>query len=70
MMSVEIKAGAAFEPGSPKSLFAFRGSNNPYSTFRYDVTADEAKFLILTPVESTTLDPLHVVINWASGMKR
>ena len=51
MMSVEIKPGAAFEPGPSKALFAFRGSNNPFSTFRYDVTADGRKFLILTPVE-------------------
>jgi hypothetical protein len=70
MMSVEMKPGTAFEPGQPKALFAFRGSSNPYSSFRYDVTADGKKFLILTPVEDTSFDLLHVVINWTAGLRK
>ena len=70
MMSVEIKPGEAFEPGPPKPLFTFRGSNNPYSTFRYDVTPDGRKFIILTPVEDTPFDPLNIVLNWTAELKK
>ena len=43
IMSVEIQSRDTFESGAPKPLFTFRGSNNPYGTFRYDVTADGRK---------------------------
>ncbi len=70
MMSVEIKAGSTFDPGTPKVLFSFRGSSNLSLGFRYDVSSDGKKFLILTPVEDTTFDPLHVVINWTENLKK
>jgi len=70
MMSVEIKPGAAFDPQPPKLLFPFPGSNPPYSSFRYDVTADGLKFIILTPFEETSNDPLHIVLNWTAALKK
>ena len=70
MMSVEVQSRDAFEAGPPRLLFTFRGSNNPYGTFHYDVTADGQKFLILKPVEETSPDPLHIVLNWTTGLTK
>jgi Tol biopolymer transport system component len=70
MMSVETKPGATSGPGPPKPLFTFRGSKNPWGTFRYDVTGDGRKFIILTPFEETSFDPLHIVLNWTAGLKK
>ena len=45
-------------------------TSNPYSSFRYDVTADGKKVVMGTQVEDTSFEPLHVVINWTAGLKK
>jgi hypothetical protein len=58
LMAVEVKAGAAsFEAGAPKALFEMP----PLfvnTTYRYDVSADGQRFLILTSVEESAQTPL------------
>ena len=65
-----VKAGTAgFEAGAPKALFEMP----PLfvnTTYRYDVSADGQRFLILTSVEESAQTPLTVVTNWTVGLKK
>ncbi len=79
LMAVDVKAGGApsgpFEAGSPRPLFATRALavsfvftvSGPSS---YVVSADGQRFLVTTPVEEAAPTPIHVVLNWAAGLKK
>ena len=67
LMAVDVKPGASFEVGMPRSLFPFRapgGTRNAYC-----VAPDGQRFLIVRPDEEA-LAPTTVVLNWAAGVKR
>ena len=64
MMSAEITAAQALEPGRPKILFRVP-LNGDITRYRnhYAVTSDGQRFLIDTADESTR-EPITVVVNW------
>ncbi len=66
-MAVDVKAGAALEPGVPRKLFSpgFR----PALSDHYAVTADGQRFLVLAPVD-TAPTTMTVVLNWTAGLKK
>jgi dipeptidyl aminopeptidase/acylaminoacyl peptidase len=64
MMAVEVKTGAKFEAGSPKSLFDAHLAGNGF-----DVGKD-GRFLIPVPVEQGGATPITVVLNWTAGLKK
>ena len=64
LMAVEVKPGATFQPGSPKALFDAHGAKT------FDAAADGRKFLLPIPDESALSEPVHVVLNWAAGLKK
>jgi Tol biopolymer transport system component len=69
LMSVEIKAGATFEPGVPKLLFDVASArtlpNSPY-----DVATDGRRFLFISGQVEAGQSSLAVVINWTSDLKK
>jgi hypothetical protein len=68
MLAVEVKTGAGhFEAGIPKELFPLPVIA-PRSTF--SVTGDGQKFLMITQAVETGSDPITVVLNWLSGVRR
>ena len=70
MMSVAVKAGASFEPGTPKQLFKTRMlTGMVQSGIEYDVTADGQRFLIGTIVGEGAL-PVSVILNWTAEVKK
>jgi WD40 repeat protein len=62
LMSVEIKAGAAFEAGVPAPLFPMTATPDGWT--RYTASADGKRFLVVAPERSQTLTPTTVVLNW------
>jgi eukaryotic-like serine/threonine-protein kinase len=72
MMSVAVKTGASFEPGSPVALFQThrRQPVSALDVFSYDVSADGQKFLVITKVDEANAAPLSVLLNWASEMEK
>jgi len=70
MMSVPIRAGATFEPGTPQILFnarvLFPGISRPH----YAVTADDQTFIVFTPTASRSLPSTTVVVNWMTEMAK
>jgi serine/threonine protein kinase/Tol biopolymer transport system component len=68
MMAVPIKAGTALEPGVPIALFETRTRNK--GGWRYDVTPDGQRFLVITKVQEQEALPMTVVVNWTARLKR
>ena len=59
-------AGAAYQAGVPKQLFAL-----PPNVGDWDVTADGKRFIVgVPPVQQTAQTPITVVLNWEAGLKR
>jgi hypothetical protein len=73
VMVVDIStAGEKLTPGIPKSLFSagvVPGELVGPSAFNWDVTADGAKFLIVTNGEGAP-EPATIVQNWMAGLPR
>ncbi|MCU1234355.1 MAG: serine/threonine protein kinase [Candidatus Solibacter sp.] len=69
MMAVAVKESSdRFDAGVPKALFTVQmrsGGRN-----RYIVSPDAKKFLAITQTEVRNTQPMTVVLNWFSGVKR
>jgi Tol biopolymer transport system component len=59
----------AFRSGRPMPLFAVRLEVEARRN-RYQVAGNGQRFLVNVPLESTLSEPITVVTNWASGVKR
>ncbi len=64
VMSVPVKLGATFEPGTPKELFATHMIPGGLFGFLYAVTGDGQRFLINSTVGDVKQEPITVVVNW------
>jgi len=69
LVAVEMRGGAAIEPGPPKALFQTRIQVQP-NIDQYAPTADGQRFLAITPVGDATELPITIVVNWTAGLKR
>jgi eukaryotic-like serine/threonine-protein kinase len=69
LMAVDVKLGATFEAGVPKTLFGTRVLTLT-SERTYAVTADGQRFLINSTLEETSATPISVVVNWTADLKR
>ncbi len=72
LMAVPIAAGNSFEPGSPVALFA---TSIPLGSLTADrnhfvVAADGQRFLINNLVDEGSKQPITLVLNWATDLKR
>jgi Tol biopolymer transport system component len=65
MMAVDVKTGASFEAGVPKSMFVTRLIGRFTS---FDVSKD-GRFLIPTPIDVPTT-PFTLLINWTSALRK
>jgi Tol biopolymer transport system component len=79
VMAVEVQSGDAFETGAPRKLFSTGINVTSYDQQPenfYNVSADGERFLINEPVpgqsasgaSSAPEEPLHVIVNWTSGL--
>ncbi len=70
LMAVEVKGdGSTFEPGVPKELFELRVSFPGTGTY-YVAAAGGRRFLVTSVLEEATPQPITVVLNWTSDLKR
>jgi hypothetical protein len=68
-MAVDIKTEPSFEAGAPHVLFESPLFLPSQTLFRYDVTADGKRFLIILPATGVASSPATVVLNWESVLK-
>jgi hypothetical protein len=74
-MAVEVKTAPTFEAGIPKPLFdpqILGGGNFSFFRYDYDVAPDGKRFLVIsvpTTLESSTAQPITVVVNWQAMRK-
>ena len=69
-MSVEVKAGAAFQAGAATPLFPIHRREPISGTdlFSYDVSPDGQRFLVNVDAGDATA-PLTAVVNWTALLK-
>jgi hypothetical protein len=72
LMAVDVTEGPSFKTGAPKSLFqalVVRGRRESLlGVLRWDVAPDGRRFLINTL--KTPSEPLTVVLNWTTDLKK
>jgi len=70
LMATDVSIGSAFKPGITKALFAapIQITDETIDSFKWDVTAHGDRFLINTA--ATASEPLTVVLNWTSALKK
>jgi hypothetical protein len=67
-MAVELRAGPAFEAGTPQPLFATLLKNMPGPP--YDVSSDGQRILLNRPLGEESSPPITLVQNWTALLKR
>ncbi|MCM3872355.1 MAG: protein kinase, partial [Pyrinomonadaceae bacterium] len=71
LMAVEVKGdGATFESSVPKALFEMRIRGLPGPRNYYVVSHDGQRFLVAATPEEVATQPMTVVLNWQSALKR
>ncbi|MBA3766268.1 MAG: PD40 domain-containing protein, partial [Acidobacteria bacterium] len=70
LMAVDVKPGAVFEAGVPQTLFNTRVLTLTDFRNHYVVTGDGQRFLICSTDEETSAQPISVVVNWPTVLKR
>jgi hypothetical protein len=70
LMAVPVKLGAIVEAGAPQPLFPV--PFQPLLTFLYAPSGDGQRFLLSGPAggESSAAQPVTIVTNWQTGMKK
>jgi Tol biopolymer transport system component len=69
-MAVDIHAGNGFQAGTPRPLFESPLFAVSATLFRYDVSPDGKRFLLILPTAGAAAAPVTVVLNWESALKR
>ena len=68
MMAASVTTGSNFDAGTPVNLF--QATPRPpvlvYDFLVYDVSRDGQRFVINTPVKQADLQPMSVLLNWAT----
>jgi eukaryotic-like serine/threonine-protein kinase len=67
MMAVPVKSGPTLEPDVPVALFETKTRNQ--GGWRYDVTPDGQRFLVITKVHDQEALPMTVVVHWTPSLK-
>jgi hypothetical protein len=70
-MVVDTQTDPAFQAATPHALFqAPTIANATNFQYRYDVTRDGKKFLIVNGLVGAPSSPVMVVLNWEMGLKK
>ena len=72
LVAVDVGAGAAFQPGAPRSLFEL--PRELYALVNrgvpLDATRDNERFLMTMPVQERSQREIGVFVNWGSALQR
>jgi len=69
LMAVDTKTGPSFEAGAPHVLFESPLFLPAQALFRYDVTPDGQRFLMILPTTGVGSAAATVMMNWESALK-
>jgi hypothetical protein len=68
--AVDVRAGATFAVGAPKSLVTIEFTGGEYPGYRWSPTRDGQRFLVNTPSGTTAAGRFVVVTNWPAEIGR
>ena len=70
LMAVDIHLDPVLQAGTPHALFGTQGGFGSITLYRWDVTRDGKRFLMMTPATGVASAPATVVLNWQAGLKK
>ena len=70
LMSVPVKLSPTFEAGIPKQQFDRTMDWLSRPSYMYDISSDGQRVLINSAMDSHGLQPLQVVINWQTLLRK
>jgi Tol biopolymer transport system component len=70
IMAVAVKSGSSFEAGIPSALFRIGTEYGTGFLHQYAVTRDGERFLVILAAETHVAQPITVVFNWESDLKK
>src|SRR5262249_32183426 len=72
LMAGPVKPEPSFQSETPHPLFetSAQAGATPNAAFRYDVTRDGQRFLIIVPSSGVTSIPTTVVLNWQAELRK
>jgi hypothetical protein len=71
LMAVDTQTDPAFQAETPHALFRAPTIANATNTqYRYDLTRDGKKFLVVRALVGEPSPPVTVVLNWETGLKK
>jgi hypothetical protein len=68
-MAVDVSTASGFKAGVPRKLFQI-GVLREDQAYRWDMTADGKRFLIVTAQSMNADAPITVVTNWLAELKK
>ena len=71
-MAAPVTEGANFDAGMPVALFQANPREAAATSEKefYDVSRDGQRFLINTEAAQTEIEPMSIVLNWDSKLKK
>jgi Tol biopolymer transport system component len=72
VMAVDVTIGTSLAAGAPRLLFDTHSPATALFSWRYDVSPDGQRFLVISPVQNDSAAPelMTVVTNWRTELKR
>jgi Tol biopolymer transport system component len=70
VMAVDTQTDPAFQAATPHALFRSPTVARGNTVYRYDVTRDGKKFLMVNVPVGEPSSPVTVVLNWETGLKK
>ena len=71
LMAADVRFEPSFGSGAPRTLFhpqaGLAGSN---TKFRWSLTRDGKRFLLVSPATGASSTPATVVLNWQAALKK
>ncbi len=70
LMAAAIQSEPSFQSGVPHPLFNSQAGFGSNSRFRWSLTRDGKRFLLVSLATGVASEPTTVVLNWQSGLKK
>ena len=70
IMAVDVDTAAVFKSAAPKKLFEGNFASVNGGGYRWDAAGDGKRFLLKPVGDASAQEPITLVLNWATGLKK
>ena len=70
LMAADVRLEPSFQSGTPHALFNSQAGFGSSTRYRWSLTRDGKRFLLVSMVTGVISEPVTVVLNWQSALKK